>query len=103
MNTAARSLWTAVCVLISLLYLSGDITKSLFACVFVYVTASLDVASYRIAQLGVILSLVAFAVAFGFPPPARWLDTLLQVTHWNVLGDWAWNRLQCRSGATSLR
>jgi hypothetical protein len=76
-----QAAWTALCVLVSLLYLTGEITKSLVAAIFVFASASLGIGSYRLAQLGLALSAVAFAVWLGFPPPARWLEIISQIAH----------------------
>jgi hypothetical protein len=80
-----RAAWTALCVLVSLIYLTGEVTKSLLAAAFVLGSSYLGVASYRLAQLGVVMSIVAFAVAFGFPQPSRWLEVLAALVRPSVV------------------
>jgi hypothetical protein len=78
--------WVSLCLFVSLAYVSGEITKSLIAALFVLVSMSLDIAGRRLAQLGVVVCILAIAISFGFPVPGRWPDLVAQMlAHFSTL------------------
>ena len=79
-----RAFFTALSISVSLAYMTGEITKSVLAGCFALTASCFSVASYRLAQLGVLLAMAAFAVWFGFPAPSRWLEVLTIISGHNA-------------------
>src|SRR6202050_2172987 len=69
---AVIGVWTGVCWFFSLWYLGNRFWVPLLASIFAVVTITVGPGSRRLVQIGTALSLVAIAVAMGFPHPTQW-------------------------------
>lgn len=64
--------WNAVCVFGALYYLTGSIIKAGIIAVFVYFSCLLNYGLRWILPGGFAVTILAIAVALGFPAPEQW-------------------------------
>jgi len=64
--------WNAICVGGSIYYLTGSIIKAGFFAVFVYVSTLLNYGLRWLLPGGFAVTVLALAVALGFPHPEQW-------------------------------
>ena len=69
---AVTCAWNAICVGGSLYYLTGSIAKAVIASLFVYFSCLLGYGVRWLLRGGFAVSILALAVAMGFPHPEQW-------------------------------
>jgi len=72
------ALWTGMCFFASLWYLSGSLWIAFIAGIYACGSTGIGLGARRLTQAGVLLPLIAIAVALGFPPPSHWPALIAQ-------------------------
>ena len=70
--------WSGLAVLVSVLYIEGGLGKAVLIALFVAVSSLLGFGRRWLLRGAFALSVLAIAVALGFPAPARWPSLVKQ-------------------------
>lgn len=78
--------WGTFLIFVSVLYLSGSITRSLLVGLFVLISCSLGFGRRWLLRGVLVISILALAVSLGFPSPSEWLNLAKPGMHY-MLGN----------------